>query len=191
MTSSSPTSAIAKATALRDVTWGRLVKGKFAYMSPEQVAGEAVTAASDQFALGITLHELLLGRRPFDGAGPLATMENIRRAPLPDDPELDGPAGPAARMLLRRSLAEQPGDRLPDLEALSHELQACATGSRRPVRSRWRGGSARRWSARASLDSAAQRTCDASASTRKADRCIAVMPIARRGGRREALRRLD
>lgn len=115
---------IAKATALRDVTWGRLLKGKFAYMSPEQVAGEALGPASDQFALGIALYELLLGRRPFDGAGPLATMENIRRAPLPeDDPDLQALPAPLPA-LLRRILAKDPGDRFPDLEALSRELQA-------------------------------------------------------------------
>src|SRR5690606_30622497 len=109
---------IAKATALRDITWGRLVKGKFAYMSPEQVAGEAVTAASDQFALGIALYELLLGRRPFDGAGPLATMENIRQADTflkaEEDPELDRLPAPLPA-LLRRSLAKQPGARFADL----------------------------------------------------------------------------
>lgn len=114
---------IAKATALRDTTWGRMLKGKFSYMSPEQVAGEAVTPASDQFALGITLHELLLGRRPFDGPGPLPTMDNIRRAALPDDPDLAG-LPPPLPALLRRSLARPPGDRFPDLAALARELQA-------------------------------------------------------------------
>lgn len=122
---------IAKATALRDITWGRLVKGKFAYMSPEQVTGEAVTPASDQFALGIALYELLLGRRPFDGAGPLATMENIRRADdflRMDDPELEALPAPLPA-LLRRSLAQQPGERFADLSALSRELQAARHGS--------------------------------------------------------------
>lgn len=118
---------IAKATALRNVTWGRMVKGKFAYMSPEQVAGEAVTAASDQFALGVTLHELLLGRRPFDGPGPLATMENIRRMPLPEDPELVALPSPLPE-LLRRSMAKQPAERFVDLTELSLRLHAARRG---------------------------------------------------------------
>lgn len=114
---------IAKATALRDITWGRMLKGKFAYMSPEQVAGEAVTPASDQFALGIALYELLLGVRPFDGPGPLPTMENIRRAPLPDEAALDR-LPPPLPGLLRRCLAKKPGDRLADLAAVARGLQS-------------------------------------------------------------------
>ena len=114
---------IAKATALRDITWGRMLKGKFSYMSPEQVAGEAVTPASDQFALGITLHELLLGRRPFDGPGPLPTMNNIRRAELAGDPDLAA-LPPPLPALLRRTMAKEPGARFPDLAALARELQA-------------------------------------------------------------------
>lgn len=114
---------IAKATALRDITWGRMLKGKFAYMSPEQVAGEAVTPASDQFALGIALYELLLGARPFDGPGPLPTMDNIRRAELPDDPELLS-LPPPLPTVLRRCLAREPGGRYADLAAVARELQA-------------------------------------------------------------------
>lgn len=114
---------IAKATALRDTTWGRMLKGKFSYMSPEQVAGEALGPASDQFALGIALYELLLGRRPFDGPGPLPTMDNIRRAALPDDPDFEALLPPLPA-ILKRSMAKKPADRFADLAALSRELQA-------------------------------------------------------------------
>jgi eukaryotic-like serine/threonine-protein kinase len=80
---------IAKATALADLTGGTR-KGKYAYMSPEQLAGEPLTAASDQFSLAVTLVELATGTRPFDADTPLATMENVRRghvdlSPLPPD----------------------------------------------------------------------------------------------------------
>ena len=114
---------IAKATALRDITWGRMLKGKFAYMSPEQVAGEAIGPASDQFALGIALYELLLGARPFDGPGPLPTMDNIRRAVLPEDDGLDR-LPPPLPAVLRRCLSRTPGERFADVGALARELQA-------------------------------------------------------------------
>ncbi len=57
---------IAKATLLREQTRSGVRKGKYAYMSPEQVRGAALSAASDQYALAVTLAELLTGERPFD-----------------------------------------------------------------------------------------------------------------------------
>jgi serine/threonine-protein kinase len=68
---------IAKATALADLTGGTR-KGKYAYMSPEQLAGEPLSPATDQWSLGVTLLELVTGRRPFDADTPLATMDAIR-----------------------------------------------------------------------------------------------------------------
>lgn len=113
---------IAKATALRDVTWGRLVKGTFAYLSPEQADGAAIDARSDQFGLGVTLCEMLLGARPFDAAaeGPLPTLDNIRRAELP--PGYLAALPPELAALLRRCLARRPEDRLPDLATLARGL---------------------------------------------------------------------
>lgn len=111
---------IAKATALQDVTWGRLMKGTFAYLSPEQAAGEPITARSDQFSLGVTLCELLTDRRPFDADGALPLLDVIRRAELPPNLLDNQPAELAA--LLRRMLSRRPGDRLPDLAAVARVL---------------------------------------------------------------------
>ena len=113
---------IAKATALGDVTWGRLVKGTFAYLSPEQAGGAEVDARSDQFGLGILLCEMLLGARPFDAAaeGPLPTLDNIRRAEIPQGYLAGLP--PELAALLRRCLARRPADRHPDLAALARGL---------------------------------------------------------------------
>jgi serine/threonine protein kinase len=109
---------LAKATRLADVTHGNLRKGTFAYMSPEQVAGEPLGPTSDQFSLGVLLAELLTGERPFDGDTPHATMENIRRA---EPPALAGLAQ-ELRALLHRCLAAQPEQRFPSAELLRREL---------------------------------------------------------------------
>lgn len=109
---------IAKATAEDDRTWGRLRKGKYAYMAPEQIVGGALTGAADLFALGVTLHELLLGRRPFDGEGPLATMEALRRAELASDPARAA-LGETVDGLLRRLLARAPEGRPDAAEAVA------------------------------------------------------------------------
>ena len=100
---------IAKATALADLTGAGTRKGTSAYMSPEQLAGEPLTAASDQFALAVTLIELTTGTRPFDGDTPLATMENVRRAVVPD---LSGLPDDVVA-IVRRALLVDPASRYP------------------------------------------------------------------------------
>ena len=59
--------------------------GSPSYMSPEQAKGEALSPRSDVFSLGVTLYQLLSGRRPFEGRSTLEVLENIRnnqRVPL-------------------------------------------------------------------------------------------------------------
>jgi eukaryotic-like serine/threonine-protein kinase len=112
---------VAKATMLADVTQANVRKGKYAYMSPEQIKGEPLTARSDQFSLGVTLVELLCGCRPYDGETPLATMELIRAAAPPDLSPLE----PDVRELLLRCLAAAPDDRFADDDLLLQAIAAC------------------------------------------------------------------
>lgn len=111
---------LAKATLLADRSRGDARKGTYAYMSPEQVAHEGLTQASDQFSLGVLLAELWTGARPFDREGALATMQAIADAVLPAWPALDE----ASAALLRRCLAKAPADRFPDVAALRASLRA-------------------------------------------------------------------
>jgi serine/threonine-protein kinase len=109
---------VAKATLLADITRGNIRKGKYAYMSPEQVGGDPLTAASDQFALGILLYEMLAGQRPFNGEGPHETMERIRRADRPDLSRVPDPA----RDAIARCLAREPNARFSSTEELRRAL---------------------------------------------------------------------
>ncbi|WNG39534.1 serine/threonine protein kinase [Archangium violaceum] len=109
---------IAKATLLRDQTRSGVRKGTYAYMSPEQVRGGVLGPASDLFSLGTTLHELLTGRRPFDGETPFETMERIREADVGPLPDVDEDLRP----LLRTCLARRPEDRPGSAEALCRML---------------------------------------------------------------------
>ncbi len=56
---------------------GRL-KGKLAYMSPEQSRGEPVDARTDVFALGIVLWEMMTGGRLFEGDGDMAVLQSVQ-----------------------------------------------------------------------------------------------------------------
>lgn len=116
---------IVKATLLKDVTRAGVRKGKYAYMSPEQVTGRPLSAASDQFALAITLVELLTGTRPFDGATPLETMDRVKEAARP---ELIG-LRPELQSVLWTALARSPDDRFPTAELFRRALAAQAMTS--------------------------------------------------------------
>ncbi len=59
-------------------TGSGMLKGKFAYMSPEQARGDLVDARTDVFALGVTLWELLTGARLFEGDGDVAVLRAVQ-----------------------------------------------------------------------------------------------------------------
>lgn len=109
---------IARATQLREQTRGGVRKGTYAYMSPEQVSGRALTSASDQFALATLVVELLTGARPFDGATPLQTMDRIREAQMPSLAAVSS----AMREALQRAFAADPSARFPSSRALREAL---------------------------------------------------------------------
>ena len=109
---------IAKATKLAEQTRARIVRGKYAYLSPEQLDGAALSPATDQFALGVTLVELVSGHRPFDGDNPVQIMDRICEG----DPDLVG-VPPDLLPLVQRCLQGDPAARYPDLHALLVDLR--------------------------------------------------------------------
>lgn len=110
---------IAKATAHASQTAAGVVRGKFSYLSPEQVDGAPLSGRSDQFALGVVLVELLTGTRPFDADDVATTLERIRGAAA----RLD--AVPAAlQPALRRCLARAPAERFEGMDELRRALSA-------------------------------------------------------------------
>ncbi|MFO0584731.1 MAG: serine/threonine-protein kinase [Anaeromyxobacter sp.] len=88
-----------------------VLRGKFAYMSPEMVRGLPVDRRSDVFALGVVLHELLTGERLFAGPSELAVMEKVRAADVPS-PSARNPAVPEAlSSVIMKALAREPEGR--------------------------------------------------------------------------------
>jgi serine/threonine-protein kinase len=104
---------IAKATQRADTTQANFRRGKYAYMSPEQVAKAPLAASSDQFGLGVMLHEMLTGARPYDGDSPLLTLDRIREAAPPDVRAL----APDVAAIVLRCLRRDPSERFPTTEA--------------------------------------------------------------------------
>jgi serine/threonine protein kinase len=106
---------IVKATMLADRTGAGTRKGRYAYMAPEQLAGESVTAVADQFGLAITLVELVTGARPFAETQPWAMLDEIKRGPtLALAPDLAA--------IARRALAFDAGDRFAALDEFAEAI---------------------------------------------------------------------
>ena len=74
---------IAKASHMEGRTKTGQVKGKFGYMSPEQLLGQPVDRRADVWALGITLYWLLSGQRPFRGDSEGRIIQQVVSAELP------------------------------------------------------------------------------------------------------------
>jgi serine/threonine protein kinase len=100
-----------------------LVLGSPAYMAPEQLAGSVPTAASDLYALGVTLFQLLAGRLPHVGDSMGALLRQVATEPAPDLRSLR-PALPAALAeLVARLLSKRPASRPAGALAVAQTLQ--------------------------------------------------------------------
>src|SRR6188768_3476466 len=119
---------IAKWAFQRTRTQEGTLKGKFAYMSPEQCRARPVDRRSDIFALGAILYELTTGTAPFTGASELDILNQIAtgRAAPPAWPEAMGPYPPALSEIVMRALAPDADDRFPTMQALQIALESFA-----------------------------------------------------------------
>jgi serine/threonine protein kinase/Flp pilus assembly protein TadD len=119
---------IAKAASHNTKTRENLIKGKLAYMSPEQANGQAIDHRSDIFSTGIILYELLADRRMFQGET-MHVLSLVREAQYDPPEEVIPNLPPKLNAILRRALAKDPderfryaGEMLADIEEFMFEL---------------------------------------------------------------------
>ncbi|MER5425543.1 serine/threonine-protein kinase [Streptosporangium roseum] len=130
------TARVATEAATR-LTSGGDVIGTAAYLSPEQILGEAGDAASDLYALGCVCYELLCGRPPF--VGPAADLISQHVRGVPEPPRRHRPDVPAELERLVLALLEKdPAARPPSGEVVRRVLAGVA----RQVAPRARDGAA-------------------------------------------------
>jgi serine/threonine protein kinase/tetratricopeptide (TPR) repeat protein len=99
-----------------------VVKGKFAYMSPEQAAGLSVDRRCDIFAAGIILYELLAGRTLFGGIKGDKALEAVRTADIPPPTEVDKNIPEGLVPIVMRALERQPAKRYATARDFQHVL---------------------------------------------------------------------
>jgi serine/threonine-protein kinase len=113
---------LAKAGTQIENTDEGVVKGKFAYLSPEAAFGREVDARTDVFALGIITWEMLTGRRLFYNDDPHKTIELVRAARIPSisalNPKVDGDLD----AVVRKALARHPENRTETAADFADEL---------------------------------------------------------------------
>jgi serine/threonine-protein kinase len=108
---------IAKAVSRDTRTEAGIVKGKFAYMSPQQCLGEPIDARADVFALGLCLYEIIVGRNPFKRQSEFDTMRAIVYEELPPIADVVAEREPrpeivtAIEAVITRALAKRCEDR--------------------------------------------------------------------------------
>ncbi len=115
---------VAKLASGDETTESGVIKGKYAYMSPEQAQGEPLDRRSDVFSLGLVLYEALTGRRAFPGDRPAQQLLRI----LNDDPEAPAALRPEVdaelSAITMRCLAKEPDGRFATALELSEALRA-------------------------------------------------------------------
>jgi eukaryotic-like serine/threonine-protein kinase len=113
------------------------VKGKFDYMSPEQMLAKPLDRRSDIFSLGIVLYELSTGRRLFKRASHARTIEAITREPIVPPSRVLSPSAPPyppkLEAIVMRALSKEATDRYATAAEMRKELLEIARELPSPV----------------------------------------------------------
>src|ERR1051326_7240962 len=114
---------IAKASSDHKLTMTGTTLGSLYYMSPEQIQGATnLDARSDLYSVGVSLYELVTGKRPFDGDSQFAIMSaHLKNAPTPPV-EIDPSLPAALNDIILLSVAKDPGARFQGAAAFHHAL---------------------------------------------------------------------
>src|SRR5689334_12814020 len=114
---------IAKARGANSRTRTGTVKGKNAYMSPEQILGKPLDRRSDVFALAIVMYEMLAIKRLFHRDSDFLTFKAITEEPIPDIRERRPDLPPGMRAALIQAMARDPNGRFDTALAFANALR--------------------------------------------------------------------
>ncbi|MBN2574027.1 MAG: protein kinase [Deltaproteobacteria bacterium] len=114
---------IAKAAGKASKTQAGILKGKFGYMSPEQVRGLPIDRRSDIFALGIVLYEMLTNERLFIGESDFSTLEKVRNVEIIPPSSFNSEIPDKLERIVLKALEKNVEDRYQNAIDLHDDLQ--------------------------------------------------------------------
>ncbi|MCP3103269.1 protein kinase [Myxococcus sp. K15C18031901] len=114
---------IAKAAGKATKTQAGILKGKFGYMSPEQIRGLPLDRRSDVFAIGVCLYEMLTGERLFVGDSDFSVLEKVRKAEVPAPSTYNRRIPETLEKIVMRALAKDVDERYQYASELGDDLQ--------------------------------------------------------------------
>ncbi|HEU0037142.1 MAG TPA: serine/threonine-protein kinase [Kofleriaceae bacterium] len=107
-----------------------ILKGKFSYMSPEQIRGMPLDSRTDVFSAGIILHEMLTTEKLFRGDTEFALMEKVRKAEVPPPSNFNRRVTPELDAISLKALSRDVADRYQSAAAFAADLDALIAGYR-------------------------------------------------------------
>jgi serine/threonine protein kinase len=114
---------IAKAMGRREKTNQGIIKGKLAFMSPEQASGSVLDSRSDLFSLGTILYLFFTGRRPFEAPTDLESIMRVRECKFSPPEEVKPGLDPAMAKIIRRTMERLPSKRYQNADELMLDLE--------------------------------------------------------------------
>ncbi|HEY1956794.1 MAG TPA: serine/threonine-protein kinase [Polyangiaceae bacterium] len=115
---------VAKALGqMHSATVAGQVKGKIAYMAPEQIAGGAADRRIDIFAMGVTLYEATTGRRPFTGEGDPQVMHAILSGQFTPPSRIIRGYPPELEQIVLSAMSQDPAGRFGTAERMRMALE--------------------------------------------------------------------
>ncbi len=109
-------------TNTQHLTEPGVVWGTTAYLSPEQIRGEPATPASDVYAIGVVLFEMLTGRTPFQGEDRVAIALQHLHEPPPKLSKLNPRVPPSVERLVERMLSKDPAQRFANADDVANVI---------------------------------------------------------------------
>ena len=124
---------IAKAMNKREQTGTGVVKGKVAFMSPEQAMGKPIDQRSDLFSLGTVLYLLMVRSRPFEGPTDLETLLRVQKGDFTPPEAVAPDLEPEVAAIINRALKHDVNERYQSADEMLADIEHVLRSVFRPV----------------------------------------------------------